>query len=656
MNISYRKCKCNKCGSSKSKHWICLECRQILCYDCDIKIHAQRMFDTHRRHLSGTIFYEESKKDSKFKISYFSLECYQVRLSNDYSMEEQKLALAAFSFLFDRTQKGFPMVLLEDIVDHLMGKGFFKEDREKINMVLKNFYQSKTIFDLTIRKFGFSKNQNYLSLILRNISVEALVWIIQSIKNDCMQPNHNLIHSRIKEYFGIKIHQKDWKKFIEHLIGKMEVRMNKFKKDLKEIKIKKVSQDNYLFYFAVEGPWTYEDFSEVKETDDDYQLYLEFIDKFFRKESEPDGPIYKHLESDYKSNIYQPLPKEKRYAKTGKQSTYQYCCSTQQSQSATRKHSNNNSESDMGYMGSIYDQHQNILKQKDDSSDTWTVNANESNKGYHSDSSSKNSLRMDKSKTSGWVCSVLKPYEKMRSINSTYENTSHKLLESNQITPAIPGGKYGCARMIKHCGPQKLKEKSIGRILALVKKSLDDKILIHSRTLLVKNDQSTKINSSNLESKSIEYKKNIVDLLNEYRGGISLAQFKQYYNKKFYKSTFDFENLGFNKLTEFLKTMDDLIDIKRYPKNNNTVFLKREIDAATEIKKLNLLMTKKNNEKLYSTSVSKERNSKGKLAERQHIANEDKVAQRNNIDPPQSRLWNDKPMKLYNSSLKQGRI
>ena len=654
MDRSYRKCKCNKCGSSKNKYWICLECRLTLCLDCDIKIHAQRMFDTHRRHPSGAIFYEESKKDSKFKILYFSLECYQVRLSNDYSTEDRDLALAAFSFLFDRTQKGFPMVLLEDIVDHLMCEGFFKADREKINMVLKNFYQSKTIFDLTIRKFGFSKNQNYLSLILRNISVEALGWIIQSIKNDCMQPNHNLIHSRIKEYFGIKIHQKDWKKFIESLIGKMEVRMNKFKKDLKEIKIKKISQDNYLFYFAVEGQWKYEDFSVVQETDDDYQLYLEFIDKFFRKESESEGPANKHLTSDYKSNIYQPLGKEKRYAKTRKQSTNQYCCSPQQSQSATRKHSQNNSDSAMGYVRNIYDP-RHILQQKDDSTDIWTDNANESNKRYHSDSSSKNSSRMDTNKTGGWVCSVMKPYEKIRSINSTYENTSHKLLECNQITPAIPGGKYGCARMIKHCGPQKLKEKSIGRILALVKKSLDDKILIHSRTLLVKNDQSTKINSSNLESKSIEYKKNIVDLLNEYRGGISLAQFKQYYNKKFCKSTFDFEGLGFNKLTEFLKTMDDLIDMKKYPKNNNTVFLKREIDAAAEIKKFNLLMTK-NNEKLYSTSVSKQQNSRGKLSERQQIANEDKVAQRNNIYAPQSRKWDDNPMKPYNSSLKQSRI
>ena len=32
-----------------------------------------------------------------------------------------------------------------------------------------------------------------------------------------MEPNHILIHSRIKEYFGIKIKMKDWKKFVDNL-------------------------------------------------------------------------------------------------------------------------------------------------------------------------------------------------------------------------------------------------------------------------------------------------------------------------------------------------------------------------------------------------------------------------------------------------------
>ena len=32
-----------------------------------------------------------------------------------------------------------------------------------------------------------------------------------------MEPNHVLVHSRIKEYFGIKIKMKDWKRFVDNL-------------------------------------------------------------------------------------------------------------------------------------------------------------------------------------------------------------------------------------------------------------------------------------------------------------------------------------------------------------------------------------------------------------------------------------------------------
>jgi hypothetical protein len=40
---------------------------------------------------------------------------------------------------------------------------------------------------------------------LQFLSIEAINWILLSLKNDKMSPSEKNIHSRIKEAFGIKV-------------------------------------------------------------------------------------------------------------------------------------------------------------------------------------------------------------------------------------------------------------------------------------------------------------------------------------------------------------------------------------------------------------------------------------------------------------------
>ena len=49
---------------------------------------------------------------------------------------------------------------------------------------------------------------------MTEISLENILIILRSIGNDQMEPNETLVHSRLKEYFGLKVSMKDWKKFI----------------------------------------------------------------------------------------------------------------------------------------------------------------------------------------------------------------------------------------------------------------------------------------------------------------------------------------------------------------------------------------------------------------------------------------------------------
>lgn len=65
-------------------------------------------------------------------------------------------------------------------------------------------------------------------------------------------------------------------------------------------------------------------------------------------------------------------------------------------------------------------------------------------------------------------------------------------MSSKDINKAIPGGKYGCALMIKNCGPAKLRELSIGKLVSFVSQALKNEYLVHIKTFIVKNSKDIK--------------------------------------------------------------------------------------------------------------------------------------------------------------------
>ena len=65
--------------------------------------------------------------------------------------------------------------------------------------------ESKEIIHCTTRKFGDSEPISYLSLKLSGISIECLVWIIESIRRDEMTPTDKMVLSRLKECYAVKI-------------------------------------------------------------------------------------------------------------------------------------------------------------------------------------------------------------------------------------------------------------------------------------------------------------------------------------------------------------------------------------------------------------------------------------------------------------------
>jgi hypothetical protein len=162
-------------------------------------------------------------------------------------------------------------------------------------------------FHVTVRKFGDSKPQVFISLLLSSISHEVIVWILLSIKNDKMKPTDKLILSRIKEYFLLKVNQKDWNAAVDAfysnpalltksdvlpelmLIDDKEEKDNQsrchltIKSDFEANKDEK-TVNNYRF--EIKGDrWEYEDAIEFNEHgNEDWDNFKNYIDNFFGEE------------------------------------------------------------------------------------------------------------------------------------------------------------------------------------------------------------------------------------------------------------------------------------------------------------------------------------------------------------------------------------
>ena len=559
--------RCDECEKQKYETLICLECVETLCRDCDRAVHNKGTRVRHRRYQSQRVFYEDFKRDLRFRILYFSPECYRtVLLKPNVSELVRDIAEKTFEIVCSNTQQGHPMTRIDELIP-LLSKDMDKKPSEsKIQSILQRILKTEKLFTFTTRKFGDSKEEGFLSLSLSCISVEALSWILRSIQNDKMQPSQNLIHSRIKEFFDIKIGQKEWKKFIENLTPKLISKMNKFSHEIPEIKIKKVSEELVLFYFKEEGEWEYEDFSEVKDTDNDYKLFLKYIDDFFSKndsdiiEDKIESKINnKSKHGHYRNKKYKLLDTNRKYKQIKPKNKIL-------SQSELLNHDNHYNNQCNKIRDNIYSPYRNNL-QYTQSRDGLSGESNHRDNSWNSQRSGSD-IRI-------WLSSVERPLDNSRSASSQNEINAEKMLMSRGLNKAIPGGKYGCALMIKRCGPEQLKKKSLGRVLALIKKSLEQGILNHWKTLLVRNNNKSDIDSTLREQKIYDYSRNVIELLKEHREGISLAQFKQYYNRKFPNKSFDFEDLQFAKLTDFLKTMNEFVAIERRPRNNNVAFLRK---------------------------------------------------------------------------------
>lgn len=120
--------------------------------------------------------------------------------------------------------------------------------------------------------------------------------------------------------------------------------------------------------------------------------------------------------------------------------------------------------------------------------------------------------------------------------------------------------------MIKLTGPEDLSSLSLGKLCSFVQKALNLNILIYYKTLLIRNNQFDSL-SQNASSEAKNAKKistlkeQILLLLRENKGGLSLAQIPLLLKNK-YKKSYNIQSLGFPKLKNLLATMEE-VDLEK---------------------------------------------------------------------------------------------
>lgn len=218
---------CEECDQREAAMY-CQPCGQSLCTDCDAKIHNKGKRALHERTPLEQKQYPlelgSTKRNqlSMEKIFYSDtlLVTYAQPLTNDSSDQNLSIMLKAITQNYlEMAKNGNLMVLLKpfkkDIIEQLLTERptWHKSDCDFLINKLKEI----GFIHVTTRKFGDSRPLKYLSLLLKNISIESLVWVLRSIKCDRMTPTDKLVLSRIKEYFALKISSKDWTNFLEIL-------------------------------------------------------------------------------------------------------------------------------------------------------------------------------------------------------------------------------------------------------------------------------------------------------------------------------------------------------------------------------------------------------------------------------------------------------
>ena len=125
----------------------------------------------------------------------------------------------------------------------------------------------------------------FVSLKIKEFSLESLNWVLASLRSDEMTPFETAIKNRIKEAFLLKIEASHWSSILDAIVVSSSTKLS-FK--LVEVAEDQTDfQDSYVIYLAKEEPWYGVDSSLSGVSIDPvlYGLTKDFLRVYFNHES-----------------------------------------------------------------------------------------------------------------------------------------------------------------------------------------------------------------------------------------------------------------------------------------------------------------------------------------------------------------------------------
>jgi hypothetical protein len=494
---------CDRFKKEKQNLWICLNCKETFCSDCEKEIHRKSRRLLHQRILANEKFYK-SIIEKSFTITFFTSEFY----SNNFSEERGinfEIKERIYQKLVEETKKGRNMTKIEDIISYLLDFKLSLNEQQILDLLFPPNEDSK--FLITYRSFGTAKGFKYISLKLSNVSLEIIVSILKSIAIDKMEPKYILIHSRLKEFHGLEISMPVWKEFIKELYhNESKYNLNKYSDYIGKLEIFLSNEEGNILLKPENKTWNYDDMQTIEEEDEDYKIYLKCMQNFFEKEND------ENFEFFFKNP------------------------------------------------------------------DKWNFSS---------------------------------------SMNQSSKFNLFKMMQEKGITKAIPGGKYGCALMLKYLYEEDFKNVSIGKLNAMIKTSFDKQIYTHKKTLIRKNENPEKFSQSEKHILIEKAKKTILDILKA-RGetGISLSELPLCLKSELGDS-FNFVDLGFPQLKNFIDILSEQIILVKSDNNHIRAKLKN-IDESQNNNENYLLESEIQKRKfsMNSSNISKSKNSQNPKEEK----------------------------------------
>ena len=137
---------------------------------------------------------------------------------------------------------------------------------------------------------------------------------------------------------------------------------------------------------------------------------------------------------------------------------------------------------------------------------------------------------------------------------------------------------------MKICGPQSLKQLSLGKLACLVQYAVKEDVLRYHKTLLVwtttvdrHKKMAEELQKESQKNATVAAKLNVVkdallDILAESKTGMSLAQLPLYLRRKL-PFALDLNELGFPKLKDLILSMSDKIKLELRGHNHPFAYL-----------------------------------------------------------------------------------